>query len=141
MAKTNKPIVAVAPGHSFNSGAALLSASALPIATLSTTMAFNDVTFGFVPHGGSSYFLSRLPNELGTYLALTGLPLNGVDAVELKLVDNLVHETFELEYDVADIIKALEKRLPTGYLITDRYQNIPWIEHLKMRQKLEIEEM
>jgi len=32
----------------------------------------NDAYFGFVPHGGASYVLSRLPREVGVYMALTG---------------------------------------------------------------------
>ncbi len=80
-AKLNKPLIGVAPGHSFNSGAAFLSATGLPTVTLDSRLTFNDVSFGFVPHGGSSYYLSRLPGELGTFLALTGFPITGIDAV------------------------------------------------------------
>jgi enoyl-CoA hydratase/carnithine racemase len=81
----------VAPGHSFNSGATLLQSSGFPIATLDSKLCFNEVTFGFVPHGGASYYLSRLPGEVGTFLALTGLPMIGIDAKELKLVDQILH--------------------------------------------------
>lgn len=55
--------------------------------TLDSLMSFNDVTFGFVPHGGSSFYLSRLPNEIGTFLALTGLPIPAADVMEFKLAD------------------------------------------------------
>ena len=59
--------------------------------TLDARVSFNDATFGFVPHGGSSFYLSRLPNEVGTFLALTGLPLIGADSFEFKIADKLVH--------------------------------------------------
>ncbi len=75
--------------------------------TLDTLMSFNDVTFGFVPHGGSSFYLSRLPNEIGTFLALTGLPLMGADAMEFKLADSLVHESKECEKDVAEYFHSI----------------------------------
>lgn len=97
MASLNKPLIALGPGHSFNSGAALLQATACPVATENTKISFNDVTFGFVPHGGSSFYLSRLPNELGTFLGLTGLPIGAMDAMKFKLTDNFV--SFEDRFD------------------------------------------
>lgn len=60
LASCNKPLIAVAPGHSMNSGAALLAAASHPLATLDSKIAFNEVTFGFVPHAGATYYLSRL---------------------------------------------------------------------------------
>lgn len=75
IAKLNKPLMAVSPGHAFNSGAALLSATAFPVTTLDSKVSFNDTSFGFIPHGGTTYFLNRLPGELGTFLALTGFTL------------------------------------------------------------------
>ena len=79
--------MSVAPGHSYNSGAAFLQGTSYPIATLNSKLCFNEVSFGFIPHGGSSYYLSRLPGELGKFLAITGLPLTGVDALEFQAVD------------------------------------------------------
>jgi enoyl-CoA hydratase/carnithine racemase len=43
-----------------NSGAALLAAASHPLATLDSKIAFNEVTFGFVPHAGATYYMSRL---------------------------------------------------------------------------------
>ena len=53
-------------------------------------MAFNECTFGFVPHSGATFYLSRLPQEFGTFLALTGMPIHGTDAAKLKLVDTIL---------------------------------------------------
>lgn len=97
MAKLNKPLMAVGPGHAFNSGAALLQTTAYPVTTLNSKISFNETSFGFIPHGGSTYFLSRLPGELGTFLALTGHSLVGREAVELNIVDDLIHSTKHYE--------------------------------------------
>jgi enoyl-CoA hydratase/carnithine racemase len=80
-AKTNKPIMTVAPGHSFNSGAGLLAASGFPSICHDSKLAFNECTFGFVPHAGSSYYTSRLAGDFGTFLALTGIPITGKDSI------------------------------------------------------------
>ena len=89
-AKANKPIMTVAPGHSFNSGANLLAASGFPSICDSSQLAFNECTFGFVPHAGTTYYTSRLPGDFGTFLALTGIPISGKDSIKLGVADALI---------------------------------------------------
>lgn len=83
----------MAPGHAFNSGATLLASTGFPMMTVDSQIAFNECTFGFVPHSGATYYLSRLPHEFGTFLALTGMPIHGTDAAKLKLVDTIMQST------------------------------------------------
>ena len=103
-AKMNKPVVAVAPGHAFNSGACLLSALGHPIMTADSKMAFNECTFGFIPHSGATFYLSRLPEEFGTFMALTGLTIHGEDAKRVGLVDKVIHQPMDFEEHLQDII-------------------------------------
>ena len=107
-AKINKPIMTVAPGHSYNSGAGLLAASGIPSVCDNTTISFNECTFGFVPHAGSSFYTSRLPGDLGTFLALTGIPLSGKDALDLKLADSFIEIPRTYEYEAAEIITSMD---------------------------------
>lgn len=72
--------------------------------TVDSKMAFNECTFGFVPHSGATYFLSRLPSEFGTFLALTGMPIHGTDAAKLKLVDSILQSNKHIDDLVADVI-------------------------------------
>ena len=72
--------------------------------TVNSKMAFDECTFGFVPHSGATYHLSRLPSEFGTFLALTGIPILGTDAAKLKLVDGVMQSTKFVEEDVADVV-------------------------------------
>ncbi len=99
--------MSVAPGHSFNSGAGLLAASGFPAICDSTKIAFNECTFGFVPHAGSTYYAKELPGDFGTFLALTGLPLTGKEAVALGLADSLIELPETYENEVTDIVNAL----------------------------------
>ena len=71
--------------------ATLLTAFGHPLMTADSKMAFNEVTFGFIPHSGATYYLSRLPDDFGTFMALTGMPVHGEDAKRVGLVDNVVH--------------------------------------------------
>ena len=67
-------------------------------------MAFNECTFGFVPHSGATWYLSRLPSEFGTFLALTGMPISGPDCAKLKLVDGILQTTTDVEDLAADVV-------------------------------------
>jgi len=107
-AKINKPIMTVAPGHCFNSGLGLLAASGYPTICYNTRVAFNECTFGFTPHAGSTYYAQRLPGDFGTFLVLTGTPISGMDAIRLGLADALVEQPKGYEEEVATIVRAME---------------------------------
>lgn len=123
----------MAPGHAFNSGAALLAATGNPNTTLNSKLAFNEVSFGFVPHGGSSYYLSRLPGEIGTFLALTGLPITGVDAKELGLTNDIIHNPHEYETEIQDAMQYFEMPLFNSHMLSNRRKDNPWREQLKVK--------
>ena len=46
-----------------------------------------EMAIGMIPDVGGTFFLSRPPGEIGTWLALTGARLHGDDAVALGLGD------------------------------------------------------
>jgi enoyl-CoA hydratase/carnithine racemase len=75
--------------------------------TLDSKLSFNEVSFGFVPHSGASFYLSRLPGEIGTFLALTGFPITGIDAREFGIADQLVHYSAAYEEEMAEISPRL----------------------------------
>ena len=100
--------MSVAPGHSFNSGAGLLAASALPSICHDTKIAFNECTFGYVPHAGSTYYASRMPGDFGTFIALTGVPITGKDAIKLEMADTLIEIPSTYEHEICDIIQSLD---------------------------------
>lgn len=72
LSKYNKPLLMNINGPAHNSAAALFSNVPFNLPSPKTSLVFNDVDFGMTPLMGSSYTLSRLPYELGTYLILTG---------------------------------------------------------------------
>lgn len=108
MAKINKPVMSVAPGYSFNSGLGLLAASGMPSICHNSRMAFNECTFGFVPHAGSTYYAQRLPGEMGTYLLLTGASFSGKDAISLGLADKLVDMPTKYVEEVAYWVRVMD---------------------------------
>src|SRR3546814_6791545 len=55
-----------------------------------TLLAMPEVGIGLFPDVGGSYFLPRLPDRLGLFLALTGWRLNAADAILCGLATDYV---------------------------------------------------
>lgn len=125
----------VAHGHAYNSGASFLQATGIPTATFNSKIAFNDVCYGFVPHGGSTYYLTRLPGELGTFMAITGLPITGVDARVLGLADMHINISKPFEKEIRQTMMAKEFPIPHYYLLNDNGAIDPWSETISNRKK------
>lgn len=66
------------------------SGATMRVATERTKMAMPETNIGLFPDVGGGYFLPRCPGRIGEYLALTGLPITGADALAVGLADVLV---------------------------------------------------
>lgn len=62
-----------------NSAATIFSSLPFVLTGKKAIWYLNETGLGYIPDSGSSYYLSRFPGELGTYLALTGHPLYAED--------------------------------------------------------------
>ncbi|KAF7363859.1 3-hydroxyisobutyryl-CoA hydrolase, mitochondrial [Mycena sanguinolenta] len=77
LASLRKPYVALLDGHTMGGGVGLAANAPFRVATENTVFAMPETKIGYSPDVGSSYYMSRLDGELGTYLALTGDVLRG----------------------------------------------------------------
>ncbi len=82
-----KPYIVLLDGITMGGGMGLAQGSTWRIVGERTRIAMPEVGIGLFPDVGASYFLSRLPGSLGLYLALTGVPIGGVDALYAGLAD------------------------------------------------------
>lgn len=82
-----KPYVAVLDGVTMGGGMGLAQGSPIRIVGERTRMAMPEVGIGLFPDVGASYFLSRLPGEIGVYLGLTGREAKAADALYAQLAD------------------------------------------------------
>ena len=80
-----KPVVLWGNGVVMGGGMGLFMSSSYPIATESSLFAMPEVSIGFFPDVGASYFLTQIPNRLGLYLALTACRFNARSAQFLNL--------------------------------------------------------
>jgi enoyl-CoA hydratase len=76
-----KPYVALIDGLCMGGGIGLSVHGPYRVATEHAGFAMPETAIGFFPDIGATFLLPRLPGELGTYLGLTGLRVNGADAV------------------------------------------------------------
>lgn len=90
IARFPKPYVAYMDGFVMGGGVGLASHASHRVVTEKTKVAMPEVGLGFFPDVGGTWLLSHAPGELGTYFGLTGLTMNGADAVFSRLADVLI---------------------------------------------------
>jgi enoyl-CoA hydratase len=87
-----KPYVALLHGITMGGGAGVSVHGAYRLADGALDFAMPETGIGFIPDVGSSFFLSRLPGEMGMYLGLTGARIGLADALACGLVTHAVEQ-------------------------------------------------
>lgn len=82
-----KPLLAIIDGYCLGGGMGLAQACELRVVTEHSQLGMPETAIGFFPDVGGSYFLSRIPGELGTYLGLSGHRVGAADALYCGLAD------------------------------------------------------
>ena len=85
-----KPYVALIDGIVMGGGVGLSVHGSHRVAGDRYSFAMPEVSIGFFPDVGATWFLPRMPGELGTYCALTGERFNAADAVETGLATHRI---------------------------------------------------
>lgn len=88
----NKPIFAKVFGSVRGIGAYLLPMFSTPLGTDKSTLKLDETSKGFIPIFGGSHRLSRLPCNIGIYLALTGDKLTGDEMARLGFLRGKVRD-------------------------------------------------
>lgn len=82
-----KPYVSVMDGIVMGGGVGVSIHGSLRIATERTVFAMPETGIGLFPDVGATWFLPRLPGQLGLWLGLTGARVRGMDCVRAGLCD------------------------------------------------------
>ncbi len=85
-----KPYVALIDGIVMGGGAGVSMHGSHRVAGDRFTFAMPEVGIGFFPDIGATWFLTRMPGELGTFCALTGERLNAADGVGAGLATHRI---------------------------------------------------
>lgn len=86
-----KPFIALIDGLTLGGGMGLVQGASFRIVTEKAHLGMPEVSIGFFPDVGGSYFLSRLPSEIGTYMGVSGNPVGAADALQVGLADWFLH--------------------------------------------------
>lgn len=116
------PVIAWGHGLIMGGGMGLFLASSHKVMTESSFLSMPEISIGLFPDVGASYILSRLPFEIGWYLALTGYRLNSAESQFLNLADfyfdsinkekvfqSLVSSLFKDREELSLILKNIQK--------------------------------
>ena len=113
-ARWNKPLLLTAQGAIENSAAWLVGGAGISCITNDATIKFNDTSAKnrMVPHSGASFYLTRMTGELGTFLALTGIPFTGGEAKEiLGLAEFILTPGEEVNNSISFNLRDIDKSL------------------------------
>src|SRR5690348_14095528 len=80
-----KPYIALIDGICMGGGIGLSVHAPYRVATEHAAFAMPETAIGFFPDIGATFFLPRLPGQIGTCLGLTGARMQGADAVHAGL--------------------------------------------------------
>jgi enoyl-CoA hydratase len=104
-----KPYIALIDGICMGGGIGVSVHAPYRVATERAAFAMPETAIGFFPDIGATYLLPRLPGQLGAYLGLTGLRMQGADAVHAGLATHFVPRT-----DLPALSRALAEDGPAA---------------------------
>lgn len=87
-----KPLAVLGQGLVLGGGLGLLSGASFRVITPETQIGMPEISIGLYPDVGGSYFLSRLPQGLGTFLAWTASRVGPKSALALGFADFCIPE-------------------------------------------------
>lgn len=101
-----KPYIALIDGIVMGGGVGVSIHGSRRVFTENAKFAMPEVTIGFFPDVGGSYFLPRLPNQMGMWLGLTGTRFGQSDALWCGLATDAVN--------AADLDRLVEDLCASG---------------------------
>jgi enoyl-CoA hydratase/carnithine racemase len=97
-----KPYIALIDGICMGGGIGVSVYGPYRVATERASFGMPETAIGFFPDIGGTYFMPRMPGEVGMYLGLSGLRISGADAV---------HCGFATHYTAREDLPALSAAL------------------------------
>lgn len=126
IAEYPKPYISLVDGFCMGGGIGLSVHGRMVITTETSQFAMPETIIALFPDVGGSYALPRMPGQLGLYLGLTGLRMNGADAIHAGLATHLVRKEDlpalreALSRDGAAAVSAFMREVPAFTLAPHR---------------------
>jgi len=97
-----KPILLWGNGIIMGGGLGLMAGASHKVVTETARIAMPEITIGLYPDVGGSFFLNKMPDQVGLFLGLTGASMNCEDARFVGLGDYYVKHSYK-----SDMIEKL----------------------------------
>jgi enoyl-CoA hydratase len=127
-----KPYMALLHGIVMGGGVGVSAHGSHRVASEGMTFAMPETGIGLFPDVGGSYFLPRLPGEIGMYVALTGERLNVADSVYAGVATHFV-PTSQNEV----LLAALEQGAEPDYVLQSFAEKPPQAPLSTMREAID----
>lgn len=101
-----KPVIAWLHGITMGGGIGLGCGASNRIVTETSQFAMPEISIGLFPDVGASWFLARIPGQVGRYLGLTGARLTPADTLFAGLADLPIRHARKAE--IMDALVAME---------------------------------
>lgn len=88
-----KPILVYMNGYVMGGGVGIAIGNDIRIVNERTRWAMPEMDIGLYPDVGGTYFLSRMPRNIGRYLALTSKVIGGKDALYIGAADVMIESS------------------------------------------------
>jgi enoyl-CoA hydratase len=119
-----KPVVAFMDGITMGGGVGISQPARFRVATENTRLAMPETGIGLFPDVGGGWFLSRLKDRIGQFLALTGARIDGVDCLWTGLATHYLPSAALAQakvriadgQDIADVLASLSELPPQAKL-------------------------
>ncbi|XP_014275119.1 3-hydroxyisobutyryl-CoA hydrolase, mitochondrial [Halyomorpha halys] len=110
------PYIALLDGITMGGGVGLSVHGKYRVATENTMFAMPETAIGLFPDVGASHFLSRIPGNIGMFLALTGYRLKGAECLKIGFATNYckstdIPELFDCLVATEGKVEAIEETL------------------------------
>lgn len=106
------PVIAVVEGAAMGGGMGLACAADIVLATKDARFALSETSLGLIPAQIAPFVVQRLGQRAATRLALWGERVNGAQACELGLVDELAEDSAALDEVLARWLTQLCRGAP-----------------------------
>jgi enoyl-CoA hydratase len=124
-----KPTVSIMDGITMGGGVGIALPCTYRVATENTRFAMPETGIGLFPDVGGSWYLSRLPGQVGKFMGLTGAWLDGAECLALGLATHYLSPTVveaavamlaEGGTDIGGGLKALGTGAPLARIVENR---------------------
>ncbi len=113
-----QPVVALVEGAAFAGGFGMVCCSDIVLGTQDAKFSLSETKIGLTPAQITPYIINRLGPRNAKKIILLGAILNGIEAYDFGVIDQLAKDTLDLEAQFAKLRESIKACAPEATAIT-----------------------